>query len=310
MGMNEPARVVALLGPTAVGKTSCSLSLARQFPFEIVSADSRLFYRGMDIGTAKPAQEELQQVPHHLIDVSEPDEPWSLDRYLVAAGQVIDAIAGRGRMALLAGGTGQYLTALLEGWQPPPRPDDDSIRIELESFVHTHGADALYRKLQDVDPVRAAELDPRNVRRVIRALEIYRVTGQPPSSFQRKSPPDYIVLRIGLTLPRSELFDRIDARIDQMLADGWVVEVQALLDQGPPEGSIFSAIGYSELAAYLQGRISLDEAVVQIKRVTRTFVRRQANWFKLDDPSIHWFRADQEPAEKAAELIERWLSGG
>jgi len=255
MGMIERPQVVALLGPTAVGKTSCSLRLARHFPFEIVSADSRLFYRGMDIGTAKPTPEELQQVPHHLINVSEWNDPWTLERYLDAARQVIDEITRRGGMVLLVGGTGQYMTALVEGWQPPPRPDDNSIRIELESFVQTHGADALYRMLQDIDPDRAAELDPRNVRRVIRAHEIYRLTGKPPSSFQKKSPPDYDVLRIGLTLPRSELYARIDSRIDQMLSDGWAEEVQALLDQGPPEGSVFSAIGYSELADYLQGRM-------------------------------------------------------
>jgi len=311
MDIEHENRVVALLGPTAVGKTDCSLKLAKRFPFEIVSADSRLFYRGMDIGTAKPTLRERSQVPHHLIDVSEPTDPWSLERYLKAAHKVIEEIHAKGALALLVGGTGQYLTALLEGWQPPPRPRDDSIRVSLEAFAEKEGAAALHQKLEQVDPERAAELDPRNIRRVIRALEIYETTGQPPSAFKKKIEPSYQILRIGLTMPREELYSRIDSRIDKMLADGWIEEVEALLRKGvPAEGSIFSAIGYSQLASCLQGECSLDEALVQIRRITRTFVRRQANWFKLNDPEIHWVNAGPQAAEEAALIIKRWMSEG
>lgn len=310
MGLKNLMRVVALIGPTAVGKTACSLELARRFPFEIVSADSRLFYRGMDIGTAKPAREQLMRVPHHLVDVSAPTDSWSLERYLAAARGVIDDISGRGKLPLLVGGTGQYLTALLEGWQPPPRPEDDSIRRELEGRAVEEGGQVLHRELQEVDPVRASELDPRNVRRVIRALEIYRTTGRPPSSFKKKETPPYDVLRIGLTLPREALYARIDARIDQMIEDGWVDEVRSLLEDNQMDGSTFTAIGYRELAAYIRGELPLEEALRLIRRTTRAFVRRQANWFKPGDPGIHWFRADQEPAQAAGDLIERWLEGG
>jgi tRNA dimethylallyltransferase len=224
---------------------------------------------------------------------------------------VIEEIHTRGAMALLVGGTGQYLTALLEGWQPPPRPKDNSIRVSLEAFAEKSGAAALHQKLEQVDPARAAELDPRNIRRVVRALEIYETTGQPPSTFKKKVKPPYHILRIGLTMPREELFSRIDSRIDRMLADGWIEEVQALLRQGVPvKGSTFSAIGYSQLASYLQGECSLDEALVEIRRITRTFVRRQANWFKLNDPEIHWVDAGPQAAEEAGYIIEEWISEG
>jgi len=309
MDLETGSRVVALLGPTAVGKTACSLELARHFPIEIISADSRLFYRGMDIGTAKPSPEERCQVRHHLVDVSGPDDPWSLERFLQAARDAIRAVSSRGALPLVVGGTGQYVTALLEGWQPPPRPPDNSLREHLEAFARREGTDALFRRLEDIDPERAAELDPRNERRVIRALEIYELTGKPPSAFRSKTGSPYNTLRIGLTLPRAELYHRIDRRIDQMLADGWMEEVRRLLEQGPPDRSVFSAIGYSELAACLQNEISFEEAVTRIRRTTRVFVRRQANWFKLDDPSVHWLAAGPAAADQAAALIETWLSG-
>ncbi|MBN1265065.1 MAG: tRNA (adenosine(37)-N6)-dimethylallyltransferase MiaA [Anaerolineales bacterium] len=310
MGIERENRVVALLGPTAVGKTDCSLKLAQQFPFEIISSDSRLFYHGMDIGTAKPSLQERERVPHFLIDVSPPTDPWSLQRYLQAARVVIDEICSRGAMPLLVGGTGQYVTALLEGWQPPPRPEDDSIRISLEAFAEREGAQALHQRLQEVDPQRASELDPRNVRRVIRALEIYESTGNSPSSYRKKTPPPYEILRIGLTMPREALYKRIDQRIDQMIENGWINEVQALLDQSVPvESSTFSAIGYAQLASYLRGEIPFDEALIQIRRITRSFVRRQANWFKPDDPAIHWLPAGPQASEQAAALIKRWIAG-
>lgn len=307
--MTERIPVVVLVGPTAVGKTETAIRLAERLEGEIVSADSRLLYRGMDIGTAKPTPDQRARVPHHLIDVADPKEPWSLALYQQAALQALRAIHARGRLPFLVGGTGQYVRAVVEGWSPPPRPPDDRLRRELEAFAAEHGPEALHRRLAQVDPARAAEIDPRNVRRVVRALEIYELTGVPPSRLRRKEPPPLDPLWVGLTLPRPELYTRIDERIDRMLASGWLEEVRRLLSSGlSPDSPAMSAIGYRQLARHLQGELSLEEAVREIRRVTRQFVRRQANWFKPDDPRIHWFEARPGVEEQIEPLIRRWLA--
>lgn len=302
--------LVVLVGPTAVGKTAVSLQLANLLDGEIVSADSRLVYRGMDIGTAKPTEAERAQVAHHLIDVTMPDLGYSLAAYRRAALAEIEGIHNRGRLPLLVGGTGQYVTAVVEGWQPPPRAQDWGLRRELQAVAEDLGPQALHGRLAQVDPVRAAAIDPRNVRRVIRALEIYQLTGQPPSELRSKQPPPFAILQLGLTLPRPELYRRIDQRIESMLAAGWLTEVEALLAAGvPPEAPPMSAIGYRQLVEHLQGKLTLDEARRQIQRRSRQFVRRQANWFKADDPAIHWFNNEPGVAGKMADVIKGWLEG-
>ncbi len=308
--MRKSQPVIAILGPTAVGKTRISIPLAERFEGEIVSVDSRLIYRGMDIGTAKPTLEERERVTHHLIDVTEPDDTWNLAKYSDAALSVIHDIHGRGKVPFLVGGTGQYLRAILEGWTPPPSAESPGLREKLEAIAANKGYDVLHHQLQEVDPASAERIDPRNVRRVIRALEIFEMTGKPASLQREKNPPPFEILRIGLTLPRPELYKRIDQRIDWMIEAGWIEEVQELIDSGYSPGlPSLSAIGYAQLAAYLCGEMDLSSAVVEIRRLSRQFVRRQANWFKADDPEIQWFDAEAGVEERISAVIERWLSG-
>ncbi len=315
--MNEVSRnlilppLIALLGPTAVGKMSLSIALAEKFDLEIVSADSRLFYRGMDIGTAKPSIEERKLVPHHLIDVTTPDQPWSLVEFCTAAGKVIETIHQRGKCPMIVGGTGQYVYAILEGWEPPPRGETDAYRNELKLFARKKGPESLHRRLAKVDPESAKRIDYRNVRRVIRALEIFKVTGKTASELRRKEPPPYRTLRVGLTLPRDQLYQQIDERIGTMLKNGWEGEVRDLLSQGFDFSTApFSAIGYRQLAAYIRGDLTLDEAIGEIKKLTRQFVRRQANWFKRDDPMIHWYTSRGAVLEEISTFIQVWLHEG
>jgi tRNA dimethylallyltransferase len=299
--------LVVILGPTAVGKTTLSIQLAARLNGEIVSADSRLFYRGMDIGTAKPSLEERQKVPHHLIDVSTPDQPWSLALFQQKAHQLIQEISSRGRLPFLVGGTGQYIHAVTKGWNPPQVPPDPQLRKVLENWVLDISPLGLHARLVTLDPGAANRIDPQNLRRTIRALEVIFHTGQRFSDQNQQTPSPYRLLQIGLILPRPMLYARIDDRIDTMLHLGFVAEVQGLLDQGyPPDLSPFSAIGYREIIAYLQGKTTMEEAILLMKRQSRVFVRRQANWFKETDPQIHWFDAQNSDVETVIDMIHRW----
>lgn len=303
--------LIVILGPTAVGKTELSIRLAEKFNGEIISADSRLLYKGMDIGTAKPSHADLERIPHHLIDVAPPSEGWSVARYVREATRAINQIQSRDHLPFLVGGSGQYITALLEGWSPPPRPRDTQLRAQLEEIGHDQGNDVLHQRLVDVDPVSAQRIQATNQRRIIRALEIYYSTGVPASEQRKNRPPDYRVLRIGLRLERKMLYGRIDQRIDMMMANGLEEEVRALIDQGfDLELPAMSAIGYKQIGMAISGKISFEEAIKQIRKLTRQFVRRQANWFKETDPEIHWFDASGEFEEATARLIKAFLEGG
>jgi tRNA dimethylallyltransferase len=262
----------------------------------------------MDIGTAKPSPEQLAQVPHHLIDIAEPEQSWSLARFKLAADEAILEVQERNRLPLLVGGTGQYVTAILEGWAPPPKAADDSIRTRYEDFAAEQGISALHSQLKEVDPSSAARIDPQNVRRVARALEVYELTGTPPSKQRRSRPPDYRILRLGLHLPRPELYSRIDERIDRMLERGLVAEVRELLDRGIElDHSPMSGIGYRQIGEFLLGNQTLEQAVVEMRRLTRQFVRRQANWFKPDDPNIEWNDLGDGLADRLVDRIRSWL---
>jgi len=295
MRTQDKLPLIVIVGPTAVGKTSVSIELAEHLDGEIVSADSRLLYRGMDIGTAKPTTEEKRDVPHHLIDMAEPDETWSLAVYQRNAYRVIDEVHARGKLPILVGGTGQYVRAIIEGWQIPPQAPDYGLREALNHWAEEIGAEAFHRRLETLDGEAAKKIDYRNVRRVVRAMEVILRTGERFSELRRKQECPYQPIILGISRPREELYQRIDQRIEQMLEAGLVEEVSDLLEGGyAPDLPTMSAIGYGEIIQFLKGEISYDEAVTLIKRNTRIFVRRQANWFKPDDPRIHWFDVDDE----------------
>lgn len=281
--------LLVLVGPTAVGKTATAIELAERFNGEIVSADSRYLYMGLDIGTAKPTPAERARTPHHLIDVTTPDAPWSLTQVQAAAMQVIGAIHARDKLPLLVGGTGQYIRAITEGWQAPPEANP-ALRAELEETLAREGLPALVNRLHEVDLASAERVDVRNPRRVIRALEVALTTGQSFIAQQRKAPPPFNIITIGLHLPRPLLYQRIDDRVDAMMRAGLLGEVQALVARGYGwELPAMSALGYQQMGEHLRGECDLAEAVRRIKSETRRFVRRQANWFKPTDPSIRWF---------------------
>ncbi|MCS7289936.1 MAG: tRNA (adenosine(37)-N6)-dimethylallyltransferase MiaA [Roseiflexus sp.] len=301
--------LLAIVGPTAVGKTALSLHLARLFDGEIVSADSRQVYRWMDIGTAKPTPAERAAVPHHLIDVVDPDEEFSLALYQDMATAAIADIAARGKSPLLVGGTGQYLAAVLQGWQLPrvaPRPD---IRAALERQAAELGAEALYERLKEVDPVAAARILPGNVRRIIRALEVYEATGRPISEQRSVQPPPYRITTIWLTLPAPVLYARIDARVDAMMAAGLLDEVRGLLERGYHWNlPSMSGLGYREFRPYFEGRATLEEAVARLKYDTHAFARRQPAWFRRL-PNVVTLPADAPDLLQRAEAIARQTFG-
>jgi len=309
MKQKQKQPLIVIVGPTAVGKTSVSIELAKRLDGEIVSADSRLLYRGMDIGTAKPTEEETQGVPHYLIDVADPDERWNLAIYQRTAYQIIDAIHERGHLPFLVGGTGQYIRSIIEGWNIPPQKPDLAMRDALNDWVESIGPEGLHDRLAALDPEAADQIDYRNVRRVVRALEVIFNTGERFSELRRKQECPYDPIILGIDRPREELYERVDQRIEAMLENGLVDEIRGLLEAGySPHLSTMSAIGYGEIIQYLKGEISYDEAVILIKRNTRTFVRRQANWFKPDDPRIIWFEAGDNLVEEMETTIRRQLN--
>jgi len=303
----SPRPLVSLVGPTAVGKTALSIELAERLDGEVVSADSRLFYRGMDIGTAKPTPDERARVPHHLIDIADPDETVGLADFLRLAQEAIADIHARGRLPILVGGTGQYVRAVIEGWAPPAVPPDPALRAELEAQARCEGAQALHERLAALDPTAAARIDPRNVRRVIRALEVCLLTGQPCSA--RRASPPYRTLSIGLTMERSALYARADARIEAMMAAGLPEEVRRLVEAGYGwRLPAMSGLGYIQFQPYFEGQATLEQVAQEMRRATRRFIRHQYNWFRLDDPRIRWFDAAQTTSEEIAEVIGPWLT--
>lgn len=301
--------LIVILGPTAVGKTEIALKLARRFQGEIVSADSRLFYRGMDIGTAKPSLEEQDRVPHHLIDVATPDEDWSLARYLPVALDTIQDIQERDKVPFLVGGTGQYIQAVIQGWDLPKIKPDPRLRGVLNQWANEIGAEEMRDRLMVLDPEAASGIDGPNLRRMVRALEVILTSGEKFSSQKTRSGSAFNVLQIGLIRSREELYQRIDERVEIMLQKGLVEEVQGLLDAGyRPDLSSLSAIGYKQIIEHLEIGVPLEEAVRQIKSKTRKYVRQQANWFKESDPAIHWFSASNNPEDQICHKIQQFLS--
>jgi tRNA dimethylallyltransferase len=306
---DRPPLLVTIVGPTAVGKTDFSLELAESVDGEIISADSRLVYRGLDIGTAKPTQAQRTRVPHHLIDIVDPDDVLTLAQYQRRAYASIDAVAGLGRQPILVGGTGQYVRAVVEGWGIPEIPPDHGLRAELVEYAGHHGAAALHTRLVKLDPTAASRIDFRNVRRVIRALEVTLLAGRPISELQAKTAPPYLILQIGLTRPRPVLYERIDARIDRMLASGLVAEVRRLAAAGYGwDLPAMSGLGYRQIGLYLQEMATLEEAAQFIRRDTRRLVRQQGTWFRLADPHIHWFHLEQVDTDRVVSFVQAWIT--
>lgn len=305
----ERRPLIVVLGPTASGKTALGIALAQRFGGEIVSADSRQIYRQMDIGTAKPTPEERAAAPHHLLDVVAPDEPYTLAEYQRAAYAAIDDIHSRGGLPLLVGGTGQYISAVIEGWGIPEVPPNPELRAELEAYAAEHGPEALHARLQQHDPDAASRIDYRNVRRVVRALEVFLVTSTPISVLQRKSPPPYRLCQIGLRMERDVLHERINHRVLQMIDAGLQGEVRALLDAGYTwDLPSMSGLGYAQWQPYFAGEQSLEETIAAIQQATRAFARRQMTWFNGHDSGITWLDVTHEPPmATAAQLVEDWI---
>jgi tRNA dimethylallyltransferase len=299
-------RLVAIVGPTGIGKSRLALRLAQAFQGEIISADSRQVYRKMDIGTAKPTVEELAGVPHHLIGVIDPEEPFSLAIFLQIARKAIDDIHQRGNLPFLVGGTGLYVRAVLEGWQPPAISPDEDFRYNIEKRITEKSADEIYRELVNTDPDAAAKIASRNVRRVTRALEVHAKAGKAFSQLGGKITPAFVPYIIGLTAERPELYRRVDRRVDEMIEKGLIPEVENLMKSGYDFNlPSMSGIGYKQIGQYLKGELTLEAATQKMKTETHRFIRHQYAWFRLTDEKIHWFDTGRVEDPE----IEKTLSG-
>jgi tRNA dimethylallyltransferase len=305
----ESIPLIVILGPTAIGKTALGVLLGALYSGEIISADSRQFYRYMNIGTAKPSPEELATVRHHLIDIADPDQTVGLAEFLKLSHEAITSIGASGKIPFLVGGTGQYIQALLQGWQIPNVPPDAELRVELEQRAVTDPA-ALWAQLIALDPGVETFIDPRNIRRVIRALEVCLKSQRPYSELRRRHPPPYRTCHIGLTADRQFLYARADQRVDTMMAKGLLDEVEHLLQMGY-EWNLpsMSGLGYSQFEPYFKQQSSLDEVVERIKLDTHAFIRRQYTWFRAFEPDVQWFDTqDNDLHLQVRNLVEDFLA--
>ncbi|HLW48658.1 MAG TPA: tRNA (adenosine(37)-N6)-dimethylallyltransferase MiaA [bacterium] len=306
-----PGRLVIVAGPTATGKTQAAIALAGRLNAEIVCADSRTVYRGLDTGTAKPTLRDRATVPHHLLDVADPGEPFTLADYQRLALEAIDGIHDRGRIAILTGGTGLYIRAVVDRIAVPAAAPDWDLRERLAVEERRGGPGTLHRRLHEIDPAAAARIHPRNVRRVIRALEVYEATGRTISAFQAEvrggrwaaGREEGEVRMVALTVDRERLYERLDRRIDAQLAAGLVEEVRTLLRAGYDRSfPALQGLGYKEIAEHLEGEASLEAAVAEFRRNSRRYAKRQWTWFRAD-PRYRWIDAGDEPPERVASRI-------
>lgn len=306
-GQSSP--LIAIVGPTGVGKTKLAVTLGAEVGGEIVSADSRQIYKGTDIGTDKLTVEQRESVPHHLIDVVAPDEEFTLAQYQKSAYQAIEDILSRNKVPFLVGGTGLYVKAVLEGFVIPRVEPCLALREERLQQAQRDGEQVLHTRLREVDPKAAANIDPRNVRRVIRALEVFDALGRPISDLQHREPPPYRVLKIGLTKDRDELYRRIDERVDSMMRSGLLAEVQGLVAQGYDyDLPAMSGLGYRQIGMCLRGEVDLPTAIRKIKSETHRFVRQQYKWFRLDDETIRWFDMGEDPFDEIESTVVAFLN--
>lgn len=307
--MTELIPILVIIGATAVGKTAAAIKLAKGLNGEIVSVDSRYFYRGMDIGTAKPSLMEQQGIPHHLVDIANPDEIISLGIFRKMADEAIRDIYYRKKLPILVGGTGQYIRAVVEGWSVPEVEPHYALRNYFQSIWDHQGAESVVEWLKKLDPQACKQVDTQNPRRVIRALEVIYSSGRLFSEQRIKIPPIYSALQIGLFMSREKLYRRADERVDWMLENGFVDEVSSLIKHGFDINlPSMTAIGYYELCAYLHGRMTLSESVYKIKMRTHNFIRKQSTWFRTNDPSIHWVDMNENPGQVIYDLAQIHIS--
>lgn len=302
-------RLIAIVGSTASGKSKLALFLAKNIRGEIINGDSRQVYRYMDTGTAKPSEEDKDSIPHHLYDIIELDETFNLAEYQERAYRIIGDIFQRGRVPVLVGGSGLYIWSVLEGWKIPRIEPDMELRMKLAEKANLEGAGSLYQELERLDPCAAKRIDPRNVRRLIRALEICYKQGCSGGSY-KKEIPDFLSLIIGLKIERKQLYNRIDQRVDEMIKKGLIEEVKGILARGYSESlpALSSAVGYKEIIKYLKNELSLEEAISRIKFETHRLARKQFAWFREEDERISWLNVDDKLEERALNLVKGWLA--
>ena len=303
--------MVAIGGPTATGKTALSVALAKEFGGEVVNADSMQIYRGLDIGTAKPTAEERQGIPHHLMDFLPPEAPYSVADFTAAAAPLIEQLNSAGKLPIVTGGTGLYITSLMKGTAFAPEKTDPAIRARLQTEADEQGSAALYARLQQIDPAYAEKLHPNNLPRVIRALELFEATGRRMSEQQRPAlapEPPYRSLCICLTCrDRAELYRRIDRRVDSMLQNGVLEEAKLVYDNRETYRTAAQAIGYKEFFPYFAGEMPLNDCANRLKQATRNYAKRQLTWFRHQANGV-WLYVDEEPpAPRAAELVRQFL---
>ncbi|MBE7018792.1 MAG: tRNA (adenosine(37)-N6)-dimethylallyltransferase MiaA [Ruminococcaceae bacterium] len=300
-------QVIVIAGPTASGKTGLSVEVAKQLHTEIVSADSMQIYQGMDVGTAKVTEDEMCGIPHHMIDIVSPMENYNVSRYVEDAKPIVDGILAQGKIPVIAGGTGLYINSLVYGYDLAPIPSDDAVREEITKLYEEKGGEFLLEELRKIDPKTADRLHPNNARRLIRALEVYRISGTTISDQEERTknaPKPYDVKFFVLDTDRDKLYERINRRVDLMLENGLVAEVKTLLEQGIPKtNTSMQAIGYKEIVEYLDGYLTLDEAVEKLKMESRRYAKRQLTWFRRNE-GAHWLEASLPKEELAKEILD------
>ncbi len=305
--MNNPHRLLIIIGPTAVGKSKLAIELAKKLDGEVISADSMQVYFGMDIGTAKPSKEELEDVPHHLINIIPPDKNWSVSDFVSNAKNIIKDIVKRDKLPIVVGGTGLYLNALIAGYSFPVIEANKDIRERLEGEAKAFGSVHLYEKLKKADPDAASKIHFNDLKRIIRALEVFEITGKPMSLLQSKDEENlpYETVIVGLDMERKKLYERIEKRVDQMLKAGLIDEVKKLIGEGYDRNlTSMQAIGYKEVAEHLHGKYTHDELVNILKQNTRNFAKRQMTWFRRFK-NVNWFDVENLNSGDIIKLIEQ-----
>jgi tRNA dimethylallyltransferase len=311
MPPNIKQKLIVLIGPTAVGKTKTSIHLAQKFDAEIISGDSMQIYKGMDIGTAKISQAEMEGIPHHLIDIKDPQESFSTAEFQQIVREKISDIQSRGKIPMIVGGTGLYIQSVIFDYQFTDAPGDAEYRFSLEEQAKEKGIAPLYEQLQSIDPQAAKNIHPNNMRRVIRALEVFHVTGKTMTGYQERQSDEllYDIALIGLSMNREKLYDRINMRVDLMIENGLIEEVDSLHRSGVQDVQSIQAIGYKELYEYLDGKISLDRAIEKLKQNSRRYAKRQLTWFR-NKMDVTWFdMTDEKNQQKNIEEISELIAG-